>query len=64
MESISTQQPNVPNNGVPRDDDYRKRILQSMCTFIHTQIANFHFVCAVIVEHLRNIQSFEKRRKK
>lgn len=32
MESISsTTQP--PNNGIHRDDDYRKRILQSMCAF-------------------------------
>lgn len=30
MESISSQQ---PNNGIHRDDDYRKRILQSMCAF-------------------------------
>lgn len=30
MESISSQQ---PNNGIHRDDDYRKRILQSTCAF-------------------------------
>lgn len=30
MEPVSSQQ---PNNGINRDDDYRKRILQSMCEF-------------------------------
>lgn len=30
MESVSSQQ---PNNGIHRDDDYRKRILQSTCAF-------------------------------
>lgn len=35
MESISTQPVlNAPNNGIHRDDDYRKRILQSTCTFL------------------------------
>lgn len=50
MESISSQQ---PNNGIHRDDDYRKRILQSTCAFYDGHLA-------VIVQLNRKKESSDK----